>query len=54
MDAIADFKSKALLAMQTTVTTLSDEVAKSKTYLDRVRSQEATAAVQTRSGEVQL
>ena len=53
MDAIADFKSKALEAMQTTVTTLSDEVAKSKTYLDRVRSQEASAAVQTR-GEVRL
>lgn len=53
MDAIADFKSKALEAMQTTVTTLSDEVAKSKTYLDRARSQEATAAVQT-GGEVKL
>lgn len=53
MDAIADFKGKALDAMQTTVNTLTDEVAKSKTYLDRVRRQEAAAAVQT-SGEVRL
>lgn len=53
MDAIADFKTKALDAMQTTVNTLTDEVTKSKTYLDRVRRQEATAAVQAR-GEVKL
>lgn len=53
MDAIADFKGKALDAMQKTVNTLTDEVAKSRTYLDRVRRQEATAAVQTR-GEVRL
>ena len=53
MDAIADFKTKALDAMQTTVNTLSDEVSKSKTYLDRVRSQEVTAAVQS-SSEVRL
>ena len=53
MDAIADFKTKALDAMQTTVNTLSDEVRKSKTYLDRVRSQEVTAAVQS-SSEVRL
>ncbi len=57
MDAIADFKSKALDAMQTTVNTLTDEVAKSKTYLDRVRRQEAAAAVQAPGaavGEVRL
>jgi uncharacterized protein YaaN involved in tellurite resistance len=40
MDTIADFKSKALESMQTTVNTLSEEVGKSKTYLDRVRRQE--------------
>ncbi|MEI8031513.1 MAG: toxic anion resistance protein [Comamonadaceae bacterium] len=40
MDTIADFKSKALESMQTTVNTLSQEVGKSKTYLDRVRRQE--------------
>jgi len=55
MDAIADFKTKALEAMQTTVNTLGDEVAKSRTYLDRVRRQEAAAAVQGPSaGEVRL
>lgn len=53
MDAIADFKGKALDAMQATVSTLTDEVAKSKTYLDRVRRDEAAAAVQAR-GEVRL
>ncbi len=53
MDAIADFKSKALDAMQTTVTTLSDEISKSKTYLDRVRKQESSAALQAPDG-VQL
>ena len=41
MDSIADFKGKALASMQTTVDTLTDEVAKSRTYLDRVRRQEA-------------
>jgi uncharacterized protein YaaN involved in tellurite resistance len=53
MDAITDFKAKALDSMQTTVTTLTNEVAKSKTYLDRVRQQDSRAALQT-SGEVRL
>ena len=53
MDAISDFKSKALDAMQTTVNTLTDEVAKSKIYLDRTRLQESTAALQAPS-EVKL
>ena len=44
MDTIADFKGKALSAMQTTVNTLTDEVARSRTYLDRVRRQEAAEA----------
>jgi uncharacterized protein YaaN involved in tellurite resistance len=48
MDIIADFKSKALESMQTTVNTLSEEVSKSRTYLDRVRRQE----VQQLSGNV--
>jgi uncharacterized protein YaaN involved in tellurite resistance len=54
MDAIADFKTKALDSMQTTVATLSDEVAKSRTYLDRVRQQESGAALQQPRGEVSL
>jgi len=44
MDTIADFKGKALSAMQATVNTLTDEVARSRTYLDRVRRQEAAEA----------
>ncbi len=54
MDAIADFKSKALDSMQTTVDTLSNEVAKSRTYLDRVRGQESAQALQQSRGEVAL
>jgi uncharacterized protein YaaN involved in tellurite resistance len=53
MDTIADFKSKALVSMQTTVDTLSTEVAKSRTYLDRVRRQES-AQIGNASGEVKL
>jgi uncharacterized protein YaaN involved in tellurite resistance len=53
MDAIADYKVKALDAMQRTVDTLSTEVAHSKSYLDRVRRQESAAAL-TGSGEVAL
>ncbi|MCV2357501.1 toxic anion resistance protein [Paucibacter sp. TC2R-5] len=53
MDAIGDFKTKALDAMQTTVNTLSDEVAKSRTYLERARSQASAAALQA-PGEVKL
>lgn len=53
MDAIDTFRGKALDAMQTTVHTLEAEVAKSRTYLDRVRQQESSAALQTR-GEVAL
>ena len=53
MDAIADYKVKALDAMQRTVDTLTSEVTKSKTYLDRVRRQDADAALASR-GEVSL
>jgi uncharacterized protein YaaN involved in tellurite resistance len=54
MDAIADFKTKALDSMQTTVNTLSDEVTKSRTYLDRVRRQDTAEALQQPRGEVAL
>jgi uncharacterized protein YaaN involved in tellurite resistance len=53
MDAIADFKSKALESMQTTVNTLSEEVGKSKTYVDRVRRQEVQQ-ISGAAGEVRL
>jgi uncharacterized protein YaaN involved in tellurite resistance len=40
MDMMADYKIKALDNMQQTVNALSDEVEKSKTYLDRIREEE--------------
>jgi uncharacterized protein YaaN involved in tellurite resistance len=45
MDTVADFKLKALESMKQTVDTLSAEVEKSKTYLDRVRSDTVQEAV---------
>src|SRR5581483_2514359 len=55
MDAIADFKSRSLDSMQKTVDALSGEVAKARTYLDRVRQQESTAALTAKDGgEVRL
>jgi uncharacterized protein YaaN involved in tellurite resistance len=53
LDAIADFKTKALGSMQQTVDALSSEVDKAKTYVDRVRRQEAAAAARD-TGEVAL
>jgi uncharacterized protein YaaN involved in tellurite resistance len=53
MDAISDFKTKALASMQTTVDTLGSEIAKSRSYLDRVRKEEAREATAPR-GEVAL
>lgn len=50
MDAMADFKVKALASMQTTVDTLSQEVEKSKTYLEKTRHQEARDALQASAG----
>jgi hypothetical protein len=40
--------------MQTTVNTLTEEVAKSRSYVDRVRRQEAAEAVAGGPGEVKL
>lgn len=40
MDTIDDFKMKALDTMATTIGTLETEVAKSRTYLDRVQNQQ--------------
>jgi uncharacterized protein YaaN involved in tellurite resistance len=54
MNAIADFKSRSLDSMQKTVDSLSTEVTKARTYLDRVRQQESTAALQADSGDVKL
>jgi len=53
MDTIADFKTKALASMQTTVDSLGNEITKSRTYLDRVRNQESAQAVLA-AGEVRL
>lgn len=40
MDRVADFKTKALGSMQQTVDTLSTEIEKSRSYVDRVRENE--------------
>ena len=45
MDSVANFKVKALDNMKQTVDTLSVEVEKSKSYLDRVRSDKVQAAI---------
>lgn len=45
MDMVSSYKVKALENMQTTVNTLSDEVEKSKVYLDRVRREQAVDQV---------
>jgi uncharacterized protein YaaN involved in tellurite resistance len=47
MDAVADYKTKALSSMQQTVDTLSAEVTKAKTYLDRTRAQTAAEEVKS-------
>jgi len=54
MDAIADFKTKALDSMQTTLNTLTDEVAKSRSYIDRARRPESAEVLQQPRGEVAL
>jgi len=56
MDAIADFKSRSLESMQKTVDSLSQEVAKARTYMDRVRQRESAAALTSdvKSGDVRL
>lgn len=54
MDSIADFKTKALSSMQTTVDTLSSEVTKAQGYLDRVRQQELARLPNSAPGEVRL
>jgi uncharacterized protein YaaN involved in tellurite resistance len=45
MDTIADYKSKSLQSMQVTVDALSSEVAKAKTYVDRVRAEQRVPAL---------
>jgi len=45
MDSMADFKSKALSNMATTVDALTTEVTKAKTYLDKARNVQTSAAV---------
>jgi uncharacterized protein YaaN involved in tellurite resistance len=45
MDAVADYKVKALASMQQTVDALSGEVDRAKTYLDKTRADEARTAL---------
>ena len=46
MDAIASFKTEALVSMQSTVEALSTEVGKARTYVDRARESQAANALQ--------
>lgn len=50
MDMISDYKVQALATMKKTVDTLSVEVAKSQTYLDKVRREEAARS----TGDIDL
>ena len=52
MDTVANFKMKALENMKKTVDTLSTEVEKSKSYLDRVRSDKVQETVAKLSAPV--
>ncbi len=45
MEAIATFKTRSLESMSKTVDSLSNEVTKARTYLDRVRQQQSAAAL---------
>ena len=54
MDAISEFKVKALDSMQSTVNVLTDEVAKSRSYLDRARQQQSAEALAKPAGDVAL
>jgi uncharacterized protein YaaN involved in tellurite resistance len=54
MDAIATFKAGSLDSMQKTVDALTGEVTKARTYLDRVRAQESSAALKSGTDAVQL
>lgn len=47
MDAVSDYKTKALASMQQTVDALSTQVDKAKTYLDRTRADTARDALGT-------
>src|ERR1700742_4331869 len=52
MDAIATFKSRSLDSMQKTVDALTTEVTKARTYLDKVRQQQSTAALTDSSADL--
>jgi uncharacterized protein YaaN involved in tellurite resistance len=54
MDALDNYKIRALDTMKKTVEMLSGEVEKAKTYLDRTRAQDARAAIGGGAGEVAI
>ena len=47
LDMISDYKIKALDSMQQTVNSLSDQVAKAKTYLDKTRAGQVAESMQS-------
>jgi uncharacterized protein YaaN involved in tellurite resistance len=54
MDAIAEYKGRALESMRTTVDSLTQEVGKARGYLDRVRDDVSAKALDQPAGEVHL
>jgi len=54
MDAIAEYKGKALDSMRSTVEALTQEVGKARGYLDRVRHDVSVQALDAPAGEVRL
>ena len=54
MDAIAQYKIKALDSMRSTVDALTQEVGKARGYLDRVRRDVPERALDEPTGEVAL
>ena len=53
MDTLANYKLEALANMKQTVTTLSGELERSKTYLDRVRNEELGDALGEMKGTIE-
>src|SRR4030095_12699124 len=54
MDAIAEYKGKALESLRSTLDALTQEVGKARGYLDRVRHDVSVQALDKPAGEVHL
>lgn len=54
MDALSEYKGRALASMQTTVDALTQEVSRAQEYVERVRGEAAPGAALPAPGEVRL